>query len=576
MNTDDPARAPSPQPVNPVLAFIIGLAIILLASILNAAGLNLTKLDHVRTSAIPKSARKKDWMRPLWLLGMLLYILSQLIGSTLALEYMRAGTSFINSLFHFTSNTSPEYVAPLGSTSLVFNFLFARFLVGTPVTSTDIYGTIIVILGVIGIVAFGSINSGLSSQTDVTHITYLWRRGGWLGFFFAMSGALIALLIFASRLDAVLVSRADLNSTAPATPTPDGPTSAHPELPGGNARIREGAPRRGRRVFAFARGVLAAMRGLRSAWAVFMLRVTGWLEHWTAPQDDAQVAWTLGIAWACCGGGLAGGTLVFAKATVKLLSGSLSKQNPGNQFGHAAPIFTILLLAATAVLQIICLNRGLKVYDSTLVVPVFYGVYTATGFLDSLIFNNEVDAYKGWILFLIFVSILVLISGVVLLTHKKPEHASGPAPVPLARAKKRTDADAEEGRGEQEVLWAVGEDEGSDEEGVGEGEDPDVDHHQNPIQQTRPRGVGDKQAKAKSKGKGKSAGWKVKTQDEEGVGLIGEDDDDEEEEESRPIHHGSSSKLPLTTTAEPQPRPEDPFKDEDEFGEWEGVAAPKR
>ena len=32
---------------NPVVAFIIGLAIILLASILNAAGLNLTKLDHV-------------------------------------------------------------------------------------------------------------------------------------------------------------------------------------------------------------------------------------------------------------------------------------------------------------------------------------------------------------------------------------------------------------------------------------------------------------------------------------------------------------------------------------------------
>ena len=33
---------------SPVVAFIIGLAIVLLASILNAAGLNLTKLDHVR------------------------------------------------------------------------------------------------------------------------------------------------------------------------------------------------------------------------------------------------------------------------------------------------------------------------------------------------------------------------------------------------------------------------------------------------------------------------------------------------------------------------------------------------
>ena len=43
---------PSTDPVpahhaSPVVAFIIGLAIVTLASILNAAGLNLTKLDHV-------------------------------------------------------------------------------------------------------------------------------------------------------------------------------------------------------------------------------------------------------------------------------------------------------------------------------------------------------------------------------------------------------------------------------------------------------------------------------------------------------------------------------------------------
>lgn len=54
----DPSPAeppPTHHGYNPVISFIIGLAIILLASILNAAGLNLTKLDHVRrlaTSAI--------------------------------------------------------------------------------------------------------------------------------------------------------------------------------------------------------------------------------------------------------------------------------------------------------------------------------------------------------------------------------------------------------------------------------------------------------------------------------------------------------------------------------------------
>jgi magnesium transporter len=39
---------PTVHHASPVVAFIIGLSIILLASVLNAAGLNLTKLDHVR------------------------------------------------------------------------------------------------------------------------------------------------------------------------------------------------------------------------------------------------------------------------------------------------------------------------------------------------------------------------------------------------------------------------------------------------------------------------------------------------------------------------------------------------
>lgn len=35
---------------NPVVAFMIGLSIVVLSSILNAGGLNLTKLDHVSQS----------------------------------------------------------------------------------------------------------------------------------------------------------------------------------------------------------------------------------------------------------------------------------------------------------------------------------------------------------------------------------------------------------------------------------------------------------------------------------------------------------------------------------------------
>ena len=63
------------------------------ASVLNALGLNITKLDFQRQELLPPSARKPDWMRPYWLLGLALYIASQVIGSTLALNFLRAGKS---------------------------------------------------------------------------------------------------------------------------------------------------------------------------------------------------------------------------------------------------------------------------------------------------------------------------------------------------------------------------------------------------------------------------------------------------------------------------------------------------
>ena len=73
-------------------------------------------------------------------------------------------------------------------------------------------GTVIVIVGVIGIVAFGSINSGLATETDANHLTELWTRGNWLAYFFFMSFALILLFTFTSQLDRVLTARSDLNA----------------------------------------------------------------------------------------------------------------------------------------------------------------------------------------------------------------------------------------------------------------------------------------------------------------------------------------------------------------------------
>ncbi|CCA66332.1 hypothetical protein PIIN_00018 [Serendipita indica DSM 11827] len=432
--------------LNPIISFIIGTAIILVASIMNAGGLNLVKMDMIRTMELPRHQRRKDFLRPLWLIGMVLYIASQLIGSTLALEFLRA-----------------EYVAPLGSSSLVFNFLFARWLVGTPVTRMDIYGTIIVILGVVGIVAFGSINKGLNTHMNLDILIGLWSRVGWLCYLVLLGILPIFFLYFgASQLETILLDRMDIMGDPLMTPIPV-TTSVSGS---GGWRAFRGGPQ----------PEVGFWEGIRVRWRNMTYWTRGWIERWSRDKSEKTLAWTLGICWACCGGALAGGTLVFAKASVKMVSGYLSHRNTGNQFGHPAAIFTFIFLAVTAVLQILCLNRGLRAYDSTLVVPVFYGVYTASGFLDSLVFNDEIDAYEPWTLFLIFASIVVLIGGVVLLTLKKPEKPKPKTPgasnhrFPGTSASKRGDEEDEISlteRGKDKApgpSWHVGDETDSEDE----------------------------------------------------------------------------------------------------------------
>ena len=68
------------------LDFVIGFAVSLIASIMNAAGLNLLKLDHVRNSALSTERQRNECGRPMWHIGLYLYISSQLAGSTIALS----------------------------------------------------------------------------------------------------------------------------------------------------------------------------------------------------------------------------------------------------------------------------------------------------------------------------------------------------------------------------------------------------------------------------------------------------------------------------------------------------------
>lgn len=79
------------------------------------------------------------WLRLQWYIGFSLYMLCQLFGSVVALGFI-----------------SPMILAPLGSTGLMFNIMFASVFLGTGITKYDWIGTILIVAGCSIVSVFGS------------------------------------------------------------------------------------------------------------------------------------------------------------------------------------------------------------------------------------------------------------------------------------------------------------------------------------------------------------------------------------------------------------------------------------
>ncbi|CAG8523087.1 11139_t:CDS:2, partial [Scutellospora calospora] len=258
--------------ITDIINFAVGVLVSIGASIMDAAGINLLKLDHVKNSSKPIQDQRNDCGRPLWHAGLYCYILSQVFGSTIALNFLQ-----------------PQWVAPLGSVSLIFNFIFARVLVGTKITKQDLWGTLVIVISVIWVVGFGGINQ---------------QNNG--------SG--------------IEISR---------------------------------------------------------------------LQNW------------VGMTMAGVGGLLASQTLLLAKSGVKLVSSSISEHE--SQFTDKLSWFILLFLMFTAIFQVFCLNTALKLLDTVLVVPMFYGFYTTMGLVNTMIYLDELSEYPAWALCLIAVGIAALV-----------------------------------------------------------------------------------------------------------------------------------------------------------------------
>nr|CAG8566243.1 11951_t:CDS:2 [Entrophospora candida] len=278
------------------LDFFIGILVSILSSIMNAAGLNLLKLDHVKNQNKPFKLRKNECERPLWHLGLYFYIISQSVGNTIALNYIKA-----------------EWVAPLGAIALIFNFIFARILVKTIITRKDI----------------------IAEQLTIDNLKELMSRTEFIIYFSILNFLILITLAITLYVYWVLFDD------------------------------------RRKRKHSYIKYI-----------------------------DPVRLGRFIGMIMAIIGGLIASQTLLLAKSGVKLIYYSIIYTN---QFDDPLSSVILVLLAITAILQVYCLNTALKLHDSVLVVPMFYGIYTTMSISNSLIYLDQLNTYPPYALALVVI-----------------------------------------------------------------------------------------------------------------------------------------------------------------------------
>ncbi|KAF9351928.1 hypothetical protein BGX26_010147 [Mortierella sp. AD094] len=164
-----------------------------------------------------------------------------------------------------------------------------------------------------------------------------------------------------------------------------------------------------------------------------------------AEAKDLKLRKLVAMIMATTGGLIASQTLLLAKSGIKLITSTLVGQN---QFRDMLSFFILFVLVFTAVLQVYCLNTALKLYDSVMVVPMFYGYFTAFGLINSTIYLNQVQRYPPWALLLILIGIGALIYGVRMLSAPKPEQESS---CDISANADYNDDDGEDGDGSREL-----------------------------------------------------------------------------------------------------------------------------
>jgi len=157
----------------------LGVSTAIISSLVQSIGLTLQRKSHVTEESLPVHLRRRPFRRGLWRLGLLIFLASNILGSTVQIT------------------TLPLVIlAPLQASGLIFNAVFASLFLHEGFTWLSLLGTLLVSLGAGLIAGFGALEEPSHQIGELLDMFSRTTFLVWMG----LQGAIILFILIVSRV----------------------------------------------------------------------------------------------------------------------------------------------------------------------------------------------------------------------------------------------------------------------------------------------------------------------------------------------------------------------------------------
>ncbi|RMZ89207.1 hypothetical protein DV736_g3566, partial [Chaetothyriales sp. CBS 134916] len=362
--------------LSPQAGIAVGIIVGLLSTSIQSLGLTLQRKSHLIEDAkeLPET-RRPAYKRRKWQVGMLMFVASNLIGSTIQITTLPL-----------------PILSTLQAAGLVFNTAFATILLKEPFTRYSLIGTLLTCAGAVLIAIFGAIGE---HAHNLKQLIALLKRGEFIGWMVSTLLVVLATILLAHFLKMWSshqhLERQLLRAQRPSFSS----TSLPPTIPLVRRTFTQSLPQ----------PIQARVGRLR---------------------------FIRGLAYGLISGILSAHSLLMAKSAVELIVRTIADRN--NQFSQFQSWLIVAALLLFALSQLYYLHLGLRLCSTSVLYPFVFCIYNIVAILDGLIYFEQLSQLSPLHAALIALGTLVLLAGVVCLSWRlgdlDPEEVPQPAVIP--------------------------------------------------------------------------------------------------------------------------------------------------